>query len=103
MDEYDRDLLHNVEMYAYSIEAEIRRRDKWLIRSIWGAVDQVFTLTRTIVIAAVWWLNGWGAWWQISLAVIAWAAWAGYDHLRIERLMKDDMDKIERDSVLDPP
>jgi hypothetical protein len=83
-----------------AIEAEMARRDEWLIDAIWSAINASRSLINQGIAIVVCLVMGWTAWWQILLA-LALAFLANiFDHGRIERLRADDKKRIKRDSAL---
>lgn len=94
---------HELERYVYSLEEEIKRRDKWLINSIWNVVQSLNTLVFWLAVVAVFSHFNLREWWHGALAGIAYLVFLFFDTARRERLEADDRDRIGRDSVIDAP
>jgi hypothetical protein len=83
-----------------AIEAEMVRRDEWLIDAIWGSINASRSLINQGIAIVACVVMGWTAWWQILLALAAAFLANVFDQRRIERGQADDKRRIKRDSML---
>ena len=92
-----------LERYVYSLEEEMKRRDRWLINAIWNVQQALSTVGYTLLIFGTLAFVDDIQWWHGLAGAAAWLVASTLDSMRRDKLEKDDLDRIGRDSVIDAP
>jgi hypothetical protein len=78
--------------------SEVRRRDKWLIGSIWGVVQSLNWMMAYGVAIGGFYVLGWTAWWQMAGAGLLSTIAAFALGINSAKMQEDDEIKIDRDA-----
>ena len=78
------------------LEAEMERRDEWLIHAIWNVMRHLDRLTRHVIVFAVIVVGEFYLWWQLLIAIAIIAVWGWFEFDRSVKLEADDKVRIAR-------